>query len=395
MKMFLLFCIVIFLNSCGNGDSYNDLENVDSKSEEIHNLHTRNYKDPSNVIRIFTGSPALIAVASNKTGQGISDNSSGEYSFNSPAYPIIVFRNCVVDINGNGIMDSGDDLIPIRMVSFYGSVVNPLTTLLSKSPILEKTLKKVINYDGSFYKDYIEENDVVLTKLSLVSIQIILENKVDEFQSFLENYSGKKALNFMLKSLISKNVLERTTSINVVNFLISHDFKMANQIEKAISSLRKFDNDFSKIQLSQVYDDIFFKLDNIGDNYLISNVIPGYKIDLSDIFKDTDNKNIIFDYSNLVVDSYLHIKWDIKYSKNGDDFYPVRSGCLVNSPFAYIYSYLYNTKVKECSQNSPIVENIGFSNIYNKVDKLYFKYQFFESNDGNDKFIGDTIIKTK
>lgn len=370
MKSFYFyFLIFLFLIGCGNGDSgsnskikidthnENIFSNSFSSNKDLHFKDVNNLdrnKDSNSVITFLTGSNIIFGTARNKNSYAYIDGVD-RFVFDNPSYPIILFENSIIDINSNFIIDADDEILPFRMITKRGSVADPITTILAKG-ISEDSLRNFFDYNGSFYENYLEENDLFLTKISLFFVQVLYENKVSEFVDFMKNYKDKKDLNTIFYNA-AEYLLKTDSSIKVLSFLIVYDFENSADIEKEISLYRGFKNNLSDISFSKDVDKIYFKIKDLGDTYILYDVFEGYDIDLSEFFNNSKVRSLIFDYSSLLTEN--NIFWTINYSFDCKKFNFALSGYSLDSTF---------------------VDTVNFSTLYKENDTLCLEYTLIDSN---------------
>jgi hypothetical protein len=349
-----------------NVSALSDAKNVSSLSSDKNNPGSQ----ISNlVIHIIIGSPVIRAVYKNPFGIYRS-SLNGEYSVRKKGYPVMVYKNAIIDNNFNGFPESTDELLLVKMFADKGNIISPFTTILHMG-VSEELLSNVLGYKADFYQNYLENDDIILTKMAIILLQVLVEIEneeigIDKFINFLTSYKRNKDLNVEdnLEVLFYKmysSLFVLNTSKEVVSYLIYGQFERAVDIDEGVVLYRKFDNDISKLHEFSVLDKGHFKYTDVEDFNFIS---------------DIDNKNTFADISEEVLYTYYK-GFALEFSSLTDD---------VNTTWTINYSsdcINYNFFASSVTQNSSLTKELYFHKSYRNRDNRSICFQYKKDDDIN------------
>lgn len=315
MKYFLLFLSIFFLISCGDNGS-----GKKNKSDKISSDTNKIRSDHLDII-----STVNIVQATTRDAKRF-----GFKDFNPTFYPVVVLKDSTQDTNRDYIANSKDKVLPITMITLYGKIISPITTILSEG-VDEKLLRNAIDYKGSFYVNYLEDDNVILTKLAAAIIQILIEKKVPQFINLLSDYNeDDKTLENLLFAIVDK-ILEKKSSINIISILITKNFDSSYKIEKDISLYKYFDDYSLETYIFEDFYGDFFTLKDTGYVYVLYNITPGYELDLSEAFKKHPKRGLVFDYTGFTKDRM--VGWSIYLSYDCNNYTFAKAGYSMNTFF--------------------------------------------------------------
>ncbi len=304
IKILLSVTLAALLTACGGGGGSDSPTTNTTGDSSNNNTGDSNTVTPTSFTVKVVDGYIKDATVSDALGAEATYNGNGDYVFESlPQYPITA--------TGGRLIDT-DTEFDIAMLSHQGAVISPITTLIGNGD--SDVLAMLSNATGegadinSYAVDYVESNNVDLTKIAQISYMLLKDGLVD-------NLKGEIATNmpsdFNGLMTATQNAINNSSTLNQNEKIIKSGYvglidSLVNDATNAENILANF-----KQNINKTNDDDDFDGDGVPNG-----LEREFGYDMSVPFDINGSGDLDGDgISNIKEMMYAHVTaWDMNYT---------------------------------------------------------------------------------